>query len=260
MPITNRTEDLEAINRYMLGAEAKTPKAKQIKGEWPIWYSDLGWYAKSYDQSVYDEARSRRNAFNIANAVTPEQKADVEQVLTKGLTTEQMLGQGDRPSIDTKTGKVTTEKTTYAATTLGHKTIKMGSTGPDVVAWQDILGIKADGKFGLGTDQSTRAWQSRNGLKPDGVVGPATWAKALGGSPVSDETLKAAVRNAPPPPVFAPDPREEKVNKQTLSKVATAGMLPSFDNVPTWAKAAGVVIIAGAAYSASRSGAKKHGF
>jgi peptidoglycan hydrolase-like protein with peptidoglycan-binding domain len=64
--------------------------------------------------------------------------------------------------------------------------LKLGSTGQDVVAWQNALNqwIKAsgstltqltpDGNFGAGTQVATVALQNAAGLAPDGVVGPTT--------------------------------------------------------------------------------------
>lgn len=75
-----------------------------------------------------------------------------------------------------------------------HKTIRRGSTGPDVVECQEDL-IKlgydlgpsgADGKFGAKTEAAVKDFQAKNGLKADGIVGPATW-----------EALDKAVQPAP---------------------------------------------------------------
>jgi hypothetical protein len=57
--------------------------------------------------------------------------------------------------------------------------LKRGSTGPDVVALQNILGIEADGSFGPKTEAAVKAFQSFHGLIADGVVGPKTWAELL---------------------------------------------------------------------------------
>jgi len=64
-------------------------------------------------------------------------------------------------------------------------TIRMGSKGPDVVAWQKIIGVTPDGDFGPKTRAATIAWQKAHHLDPDGVVGPKTWAAAgkHGGAP-----------------------------------------------------------------------------
>lgn len=56
------------------------------------------------------------------------------------------------------------------------ETLRLGSSGPDVVKWQNVVGVPADGKFGAGTSSATKTWQAARGLSPDGIVGPKTWA------------------------------------------------------------------------------------
>jgi nucleoid-associated protein YgaU len=58
-------------------------------------------------------------------------------------------------------------------------TLQQGSTGPDVVTWQRIVGVAADGKFGPGTKTATIEWQKKKGLVADGIVGPKSWAAAI---------------------------------------------------------------------------------
>lgn len=91
-------------------------------------------------------------------------------------------------------------------------TLRRGSTGPDVVRWQNILrgfpfGAKvvADGKFGPISEGATRDYQSAHKLVADGVVGPATWGHALGtadgtlpGGDVAAHMAKEGVSAAPP--------------------------------------------------------------
>ena len=59
--------------------------------------------------------------------------------------------------------------------------LKLGSTGEDVKALQEKLGLKADGSFGPGTEKAVKEWQSKNGLTPDGVVGDKSWSLLLEG-------------------------------------------------------------------------------
>jgi peptidoglycan hydrolase-like protein with peptidoglycan-binding domain len=90
-------------------------------------------------------------------------------------------------------------------------TIKLGSSGPDVQAWQNVLGIAADGKFGPQTDAATRAWQRSHGLTADGVVGPQTWAASgsisstsvpsAPSSPGVTTLPEIVIAAAPPPPL-----------------------------------------------------------
>lgn len=58
----------------------------------------------------------------------------------------------------------------------GERTIREGSRGPDVAAWQRHLEIGDDGVFGSRTTGATIAYQRSRGLNPDGVVGPQSWA------------------------------------------------------------------------------------
>jgi peptidoglycan hydrolase-like protein with peptidoglycan-binding domain len=57
-------------------------------------------------------------------------------------------------------------------------TIRRGSTGADVLAWQVRMGVGADGNFGPRTEAVTRVWQAGQGLVADGVVGARSWAAA----------------------------------------------------------------------------------
>ena len=60
--------------------------------------------------------------------------------------------------------------------------IRRGSTGPDVVAWQRMLGITADGIFGAQTEAATRTWQAARGLVANGEVDASAFmAAGLGG-------------------------------------------------------------------------------
>jgi peptidoglycan hydrolase-like protein with peptidoglycan-binding domain len=71
------------------------------------------------------------------------------------------------------------------------RTLRLGSTGSDVAAWQKFLAAKkfkpgaADGVFGSGTEQATRLFQQSQHLDVDGVVGPGTFqaATAMGFQP-----------------------------------------------------------------------------
>lgn len=54
-----------------------------------------------------------------------------------------------------------------------------GSMGSDVKIVQRILGIKADGVYGVNTRNAVWYYQHGRGLVPDGIVGPKTW-RAMG--------------------------------------------------------------------------------
>lgn len=75
-------------------------------------------------------------------------------------------------------------------------TVRRGSRGADVKLWQQVLGVKADGVFGQGTEAATERWQKARGLKADGVVGPASWYRATQGVKYGDKgpAVKVAQR------------------------------------------------------------------
>ena len=83
-------------------------------------------------------------------------------------------------------------------------TIQQGSTGPDVVLWQTLIGVTPDGKFGPATAAATKTWQSQRGITPDGIVGPMTWAAAQRTVPVVTVSTPAAVPTTRPPLAVAP--------------------------------------------------------
>ena len=62
------------------------------------------------------------------------------------------------------------------------QTIRLGSVGVDVQAWQRAIGIVADGVFGPKTRAMTVAFQTTHHLTADGVVGTETW-RAVGLAP-----------------------------------------------------------------------------
>jgi len=64
-------------------------------------------------------------------------------------------------------------------------TLRVGSSGSEVMCLQSIVGATADGAFGPLTKASVMAWQSGHGLVADGVVGPLTRAALMSSGAVS---------------------------------------------------------------------------
>jgi peptidoglycan hydrolase-like protein with peptidoglycan-binding domain len=60
------------------------------------------------------------------------------------------------------------------------KPFKVGSKGESVKKVQELLGLKADGDFGPGTEKSVKAFQKNSSLPVTGIVDQAT-LKALRG-------------------------------------------------------------------------------
>jgi hypothetical protein len=73
----------------------------------------------------------------------------------------------------------------FNAKALNLKPIQRGSTGNNVLAWQQFLRLKqfpvgtVDGTFGNASDVATRAFQTQNGLPATGVVDEATYRSAF---------------------------------------------------------------------------------
>lgn len=71
------------------------------------------------------------------------------------------------------------DKTRYAVSAQ-LPIIKMGSISRAVKVWQTIIGVDADGEFGVNTNNATVQFQKAHGLETDGEVGPLTWSAGLG--------------------------------------------------------------------------------
>ena len=54
------------------------------------------------------------------------------------------------------------------------RTLRYGSRGNDVKILQGMLGVKADGIFGVNTERAVREFQKQKGLSVDGIVGAKT--------------------------------------------------------------------------------------
>lgn len=206
------TADLEAIDSYISNTPTKTPEAGNLQSQWKTWYGNLNFIDKSLD-STFNEASNRRTIFNAANMqaedLTHAADLDMNRKVEKqsaiasapGLSNQQkQVALAKNPTIPTTPG--------VPSTSAKHATIKAGSKGPDVVAWQQIIGVKADGVFGSGTTAATKAYQTKHGLTADGVVGPKTWSAAIG-APVQE----APVAQSNPLPPVSPTFPTNKANQ-----------------------------------------------
>jgi len=99
--------------------------------------------------------------------------------------------------------------------TKGRPTIRQGSRGPDVVDWQEIIRVKADGIFGAGTHAATVAWQrARPPLVADGIVGPATWARGIADPRTPPPDMPIPPRVPPPQTTGRPTIRQGSPKSQ----------------------------------------------
>lgn len=247
----SQIDDVNAIYDYMKGQVPKTTEAGNIRTQFISWADQAGWWDKNMSDDWYNEARSRRNAFNIANATTPAQKAQVQNVLATGLTSEQMQGKA-RPTINIKTGAVGGYKPVTGLT----RNLKLGVSGDDVKAWQSFLGLTPPtGYFDKPTDSKTREYQTLHGLKVDGIVGPKTWSDAFSGKttmPAAAADISQGFQSF----VSVPKPKTEPVtfgpapSKTSTPEVTEAGMIPGanlIEKLPLWAKITGGLAMAAGA-------------
>jgi peptidoglycan hydrolase-like protein with peptidoglycan-binding domain len=222
-------QDLQAIDTYMRTAKATNAAAVTLQEDWRVWFSNLNFWNLNIGIGSTLEAKRRRQAFNAANGTPEVQRGSV-------LTPEESnYFRNQMPRVDV-TGMTKAEAAKavwtvnpnappppaslakmFAATKPGtsRPTIRKGSKGKAgtpigdaVIAWQTILGLKADGDFGTGTDTATRKWQRDHGLKDDGVVGGATWAKAIPVPPADTglgiaDAVARILGNVPESPVSA---------------------------------------------------------
>lgn len=184
----NQAADLKAIDEYIERTDIKTPAAGKLKQSWILWYTGLSAYQRNVDGDTVKEATNRRNAFNVANTVNPDELKRLQNVLATGLTREEMQGQpriADSAGNYPKAAGITVASAAKGSVPKGARpTIRQGSVGEAVTAWQTLIGLpqsEIDGKFGPKTKTATIAWQTKHGLTADGVVGTASWTAALGG-------------------------------------------------------------------------------
>lgn len=113
---------------------------------------------------------------------------------------------------DPVTTESDTEELAFAAAKIGVSSIRIGSRGALVRAWQSFLegrNIEAgepDGVFGDKTDAATRTYQTAEGLTVDGIAGRQTFVKAMmqGFQLVEEPAVDMSGTNFPPKPNFPP--------------------------------------------------------
>jgi peptidoglycan hydrolase-like protein with peptidoglycan-binding domain len=76
-----------------------------------------------------------------------------------------------------------------------HPPLMIGSSGPEVALWQQIVHAKVDGVFGPRTSAATSEWQTASGLECTGSVGDADWRQAFASNGwIESEGVKGAAR------------------------------------------------------------------
>jgi peptidoglycan hydrolase-like protein with peptidoglycan-binding domain len=200
--ITNvalNTDDFDAIDRYVRSTYAKTTSAETLKRQFISWSGGLWPGAKALDSNIR-EAHNRRNAFNVANTDTPAERQSVKAIISRGQTIEENRGQtrrvDDAGNYANAKG-ITVGSASRSSVPKGARgTIRRGASGDAVRAWQAIIGVATDGKFGPGTEAATKKFQAAHGLKADGIVGTASWSAALGAQ--SNTSMPVSVADVTP--------------------------------------------------------------
>lgn len=91
-----QADNLDAINRYVVGATIHTPAAQQLRDAWILWFDTRSTYNRNFDRPTYDEARNRKLAFSLANATSEAEREQIRLVAQQGLSSEEMEGEADR--------------------------------------------------------------------------------------------------------------------------------------------------------------------
>lgn len=113
------SDNLIATNVYFHDTPVKTAKAAALQKAWADWWLKTGNpdnYWTYVPDAVWDEARNRRLAFDLANATTQAEAQQVVDVATQGISSEQAQGQPDRRDPQTGFIPVTGLNTNTGAT------------------------------------------------------------------------------------------------------------------------------------------------
>lgn len=129
------------------------------------------------EQKNYDAFKSEIASYNSKEEALNDLQANKSAIITK-------IGQKGYDQLEKDINATfggTSGGSTSGGFTLTSGNLKQGSSGDNVKALQQALGISADGIFGSQTKAAVIAFQKANGLTADGIVGPATAAKLGGG-------------------------------------------------------------------------------
>lgn len=92
----------------------------------------------------------------------------------------------DKPPVPSRRQRRSRADVAWSHAMLGERTIQLGSRGDDVSNLQgvlagrhNVLGLQADGVFGVKTQEALSDFQKTAGIEPSGVVDAET-LKALG--------------------------------------------------------------------------------
>lgn len=135
--------------------------------------ASLGWLG--YEKFVKKEAHPVRLAQEKARSVIRASTNPTQlRALARGLA--QSGDPAGAVAATQKANALDAISPSTSSATSPRALLRQGSTGPDVMRIQQILGLKADGIYGPKTAAAVKAFQSSRGLAVDGIVGPQTLA------------------------------------------------------------------------------------
>jgi peptidoglycan hydrolase-like protein with peptidoglycan-binding domain len=191
----SNSEDFDAIQTFFNTQTPKTAIGADTKTAFLQWSAsqDRGWITGfGTSDSQVQKAKDYRDQYNkaefaplpVGQQLSAEEKKyfqDMPVVNTTGMSAEdaqKAIWTKQANSPPPPAGSVWLGGKPAVAPAVKHATIKQGSKGADVVAWQKIVNINPDGNFGPQTTAITKKWQKDHNLKDDGIVGAATWTMA----------------------------------------------------------------------------------
>jgi hypothetical protein len=96
---TLASDNLTAANAYIHATPAITTNAKSLASDWARWWDATGNpsnYTLIIPPAVWDEARNRKLAYDLANAKSQDEVDLINHTAKTGMSTEQMQGLPDR--------------------------------------------------------------------------------------------------------------------------------------------------------------------
>jgi hypothetical protein len=91
-----QADDIDAINQYVTSTPIRTPAAQTLRDQWIKWIDTRSSYDRNFDRATFDAARNKRFDFELANALSEEEREQIRRVRAEGLSAEEMQGEADR--------------------------------------------------------------------------------------------------------------------------------------------------------------------
>jgi peptidoglycan hydrolase-like protein with peptidoglycan-binding domain len=206
----SNSEDLKAIKVFFDNARPKFQSAADLKIAFEKWEPTVSHFLGVSDDDMA-RARRYRDDFHKANGEKPlpqgqqltAAEAEYFQNMPVVDVTHKTASEA-HADIWTRKGNapLPPPESHWLSTGLGiaRKVLRLGmqdkNTETDIKDWQNVIGVKADGKFGPNTKAVTIKWQAARGIKADGIVGASSWEAAVRSGKATEEAAPVAERIA----------------------------------------------------------------